>query len=796
MGRKFEKQNPKDKFIVEKLLPAMIEKMGEVNQNAADQIASMLIYPFKTAEGTQLGALKEPGVHWYFDMSGEANTGSPTYRIFDDSVMKVEQWQKFRQTFSDKRYFKEYSSDNVINGLLEEMSKETEYSENWWLRAYDIYSIWNPRQFTGNFYKATQNIDNNYFLFLDKQYPNDIKQELIDQGVLRDIFTETAKLCFWKRIPPEYKGKALDLLKRFGIPNSFINHSLYHADELNDYVKEYIIQLADTVDFPVVVNSANYNKCSLCHELIWSYIAKQSPTVLNELIQKYGCCVPLMNLNESFVPIEWDLFYSEKELSEKQENIQDKVEEEFQPKFRGDFEVLHINRQRYPASIMDGLCSVHEFNTVSEHFEAYKFGIEGQEIEFYKWLWRYSHSEDLVDNILYYYTGDDDSYRNTVPKSDVEFVLAVLKSEKCQDRGFCFDIDFVDTDYAFSKADQINQIAKNFEQVRCVTYPLAEKISAREYIPQIVSATASDSNVRTRISIDSLWDHVYVASDCNGQFQGQYLRTDLYSDGRYEGILLLSKSDDLNSYVRALATYVQEFYQTTVLITEAESFDWQREYFRLINDVRNFLSTSHEKINPNDIFGQTAKLNDVLDYGSEKRLWEHMTREKEKIFSCNTGKEPVATDNWRSFLDAKYKGRCQLCGGKTPTGEQKAHFWTFRIVKESENRLANLNSNLFCLCPSCHGEMRYGDFMGKNMSQLIDKAEMYASYFAEKLTSGELDDDFPPLIEELADDEIELEGFVRPIVCNVIVNGKDRAMAFSWEHFIKLSYILTVPNEE
>ena len=111
-------------------------------------------------------------------------------------------------------------------------------------------------------------------------------------------------------------------------------------------------------------------------------------------------------------------------------------------------------------------------------------------------------------------------------------------------------------------------------------------------------------------------------------------------------------------------------------------------------------------------------------------------------------------------------------------------------------------SNMFCLCPSCWGEMGQGDFMGKDMSELLEKALDYAEYLETKLKTDEMEDDFPSLVKEVWEDqefseeeESKLEGFHNPIVCRVMVNGKDRLMAFSWEHFMRIAFILSDTEE-
>ena len=59
MNRLLDPKNPKDKFIIETLLPYLVDHIeeSEFKRETADQISSMYVFPYRTSEGTKLGSL-------------------------------------------------------------------------------------------------------------------------------------------------------------------------------------------------------------------------------------------------------------------------------------------------------------------------------------------------------------------------------------------------------------------------------------------------------------------------------------------------------------------------------------------------------------------------------------------------------------------------------------------------------------------------------------------------------------------------------------------------------------------
>ncbi len=227
-----------------------------------------------------------------------------------------------------------------------------------------------------------------------------------------------------------------------------------------------------------------------------------------------------------------------------------------------------------------------------------------------------------------------------------------------------------------------------------------------------------------------------------------------------------------------------------------QSFNWKKEYFRLIRDIRSFMKETRPIIRSDELYGEICELNDIQNFGEEKRIWNLLKEKQNKIINSDSIESPDDYSNWRQFLSAKYKGHCQLCGMRTAVSYQDSYFWTFRIVKESDNRLANIKSNLFCLCPACHGKMRYGNLLGKDLSKVVEAAEIYGNFIEEQLSNQDNSSEMPPLISELVDENNDIEGFHKPIAFNVKINGKDDyKMVFSWEHFMRIAFIFSHLND-
>lgn len=785
MNRALDKNDPKDKFIIETLLPYLVDSIekSESKRDTVSQISSMYVFPYRTSEGTKLGSLREPGVSWYFDKNSEKKVvSSGGYRIFEDSVLNEKQAANFRKTFGEYCEITEFSDSAVIKDLLEKMSQESDYTSRWWTYAYDVFKLWRQEDFNSSLKKATEGMNNNKFLFLPDAYSDELKQRLLENGIFADIRLTSFKTCFWNLIKSHSdEKKAIDILINMGVPYTFVVDG-----EVNEYLLRYFEDLSDDVEYPVESWEKIAPKCELSHDIMLQ-IYRENEESLFEIAsdEDFNTGIVLKNVLGSYVPLSWDLFFAINDENDSDDEVQS------EQRTKSDLESLHIDSKEYTFNLLSGLESVREFSKVCEAADDYNLGITCETFEFYKWLWEYTHHDELVENILYYFT-DEDGERGTISDSELNFVLSVLSCEGISDKGYMFNMELYPEE-CFSNASVLNNINYHFKEIYCIVVGDLESFDVSDYLSQLLAAVNSVSNIQ-KIANDPIWNHVYLVDNEPDQYDDIYVRCKLYND-EYEDVLLLWKSSDEDFYIRALAKYVSERYDTEVDVAATEAFDWKQEYLRLAEDIRYFLSETRPIQKETEVYGYIADMADVITFGDEKKVWQNLIAQREKIVQQQVRKMPINLDNWRAFLAVKYNGRCQVCGNKTATGAQNAHFFTYRISKESESKLANMSSNMFCLCPSCHGEMQYGSYMGKNMAEVMEKANLYYEYYASKKDSDEMEDDDESLISELADEECELEGFSKPIVCNVVVNGKNRKMAFSWEHFIRMAFILADAEE-
>lgn len=787
MNRLIDYKNPKDKFIIETLLPYLVEHIEESDSKSEtiEQISSMYVFPYRTSEGTKIGSLKEPGISWYFDKNKEKKpVSSGGYRIIDDSVLSEKNAAKFRKTFNEYCGTSEFSDHAVIKDLLEKMSMESDYTSRWWTYAYDVFTLWRKEEFNSSLEMATKGMQNDRFLFIEDEYSNSLKQRLLKYNIFSDIRETSFKTCFWNLIKSRGdEKKAIEVLKKMGVPHTFVE-----AGRVNEHLVTFFERTSENVEYPVEFWEKEFEQCELSHDIMLQIYRENKDTffeIASDSDVNEG--MVLKNILGAYVPLSWDLFYSwkDEDAEEEKEDVFDNLDNQCEEKAKSALESLHIDEKEYEESLLNNLEQCHEFSEICGAADDYVFGVACEVAEFYKWIWTYSQHEEIIENILYFYT-DDDGERKQVPESDVEFVLSVLAGEDVVDKGYLFDINLI-AEECFDNAGGLNKISNRFQDIYCNVISNLKLFDVSGYLPQILAAVKSVSDIQ-RIAADPIWDHVYLVDDEPDYYNNVYVRCKVGND--YEDILLLWESSDDDSYIRALAKYVSEQYDTEVAVACAEAFDWQAEYLNLAKTIREFVTETRPVVQESEVYGYIADMADVPTFYDERKLWQKLFEQREKIVCQTVGKEPVNLDNWREFLASKYKGRCQVCGKKTAIGVQNAHFFTYRINKESENRLANLSSNMFCVCPSCHGEMQYGSYMGKDLNEILEKANLYWEYYDSKCDSDEMEDDYESLVAELANDSGEIEGFIKPITCDVIVNGKSRKMAFSWEHFIILAFVL------
>ena len=815
MNKIFSKENKKDKFIIDHLLPYSMKRIEEsVYSNAtADVVASMYIFPYKIENReVRLGSLKEPGVSWYFAPQDDRECVSAgSYRIFADYLLKLDQYKKLRQIFIERNIIADFSDDAVIKDLLSRMSKETEYTELWWTCAYDIYKLWKPESIVENFADATKSMNNNCFLFIPNYNGYKYKDALIKYNVFKDVISPIARNIFFDKIPRDELEKTWMFLKKLGVPSSFVYESLNRArpwmgykQYVNTYILKFVSDIGANTAFPVKKTGDMLKRCELSHNIFMNVIYNESKeafwdAVMAEDVNAYNSGIPVMNMEGEYVPLSWHLFYlnNEMEDTEDSDNYEDEDQEEangFHEKNLA-FEYLHIDAKLYDPEFIRNYDNIHEFSEICETADEYDID-EDMAVEFYKWAWGYSQHDELASNILGHYSSYGD-HRVTIDRKDNEFVLSVIDSFEREESGYCFNIN-MSAKEAFLYADIVNKTGRLLKNIYVILSSNPCHMDVRDYINRVLDAAVTDFTNKGIIESDEMWNHVYLVEDESESFDDTYIKCKVQQEysRHYEEAIVLWHSEDEDSYVRALAEYVRSYYGIYVQIED--SFDWKKEYLDLANGIRDFISERTERKSREDLGNFVAELSDVKSFGQEKKIWYALKHQKERLMTHDKVSCPINIKEWRSFLSSTYKGRCQLCGEQTITGEQNARFFTYRLVKPAQNKLADMYSNMFCLCPSCWGKMGNGSFMGKDMSNLLIRARDYVNYLENKLQTDEMENNFPSLIRELWEDQVlseeeeeKLEGFHNPIVCRVMVHGKDCLMAFSWEHFMRIAFILS-----
>lgn len=76
-----------------------------------------------------------------------------------------------------------------------------------------------------------------------------------------------------------------------------------------------------------------------------------------------------------------------------------------------------------------------------------------------------------------------------------------------------------------------------------------------------------------------------------------------------------------------------------------------------------------------------------------------------------------------AFLDHEYDGHCQICNSKLEVGQrQRPMYFLYRIVEfRGENKSANLEFNVLCLCPNCWVLEKYAGGPLKSIEEIALK---------------------------------------------------------------------------
>ena len=808
MDRPFDKDSAKDKFAVEQVVPFLLERIrhAEESQRTVDLATSMCVFPYRTGKGTRLGCLGEPDTSWYFTRDGAKTVSTKSYRILDTSVLKPDVVNGIKELLGRLELISEYSEAVVINELVDRMRNETHYTATWWECAFDVYGLWEQGKTRISLRDATSSMNNDSFLFRDEYCPPKLREQLIRFGVFRDINDAVAKEHFWDRLPRNGEAKARELLREMGVPTTFVA-----GGKINHRILDLVTRIANEVDFAMSLSKDDRRLCDLCHMLLFGRIYKDSSSTLLDMITSpeshFLKGIPVLNAAGQYVPLALDLFYADKDLpgSSPKKDAPPFVFDEDQLKRKrrrpiavpNSLERLRIDAKKYGKDMLDAIPSVHNFKEVVHPFSYYSLGlvgsIDGPEC-FYKWVWNHSQHERLAYNILRHFSGSKYT-QPTVPEEDVKLVLDVMDETEGGDSDCSFVI-VMGSDAAFDEARLLNRVPRLFPNVSVVTYGKFKEFDPHRYLEDVLVGANVSGSVRRSVRADSIWDNSYLVSCDDDRYAGDYLYARVFDRRDSRPAILFWPSSDEDYYATAVARYIDDTYGTAIADYIAADVDWRAQYRSLADGVDRFLSDCRDVEPVENIYGTTARLDDVRTFAEEKRIWEGLKAHRDLLLDPSSTGSPTGKGGNRMFLSSTYQGRCQLCGTRMAMGPQRSLYWTFRMVKKSDNELADLPANIFCLCPSCHGELQYGSYMGRDMTAIVNRSREYSSYIQRVIDSEEFDDNFPSAIEEFADDEIEIEGFHRPIVCDVIVNGIVRHMAFSWEHFMRIAFLLTDANDQ
>lgn len=304
--------------MTERLLPYMLDCIDTCKDSkvaTVEKVASMCIFPYKTKTGIRINSLKESGISWYYVKGENKETiSSESYRIFADNVVKPDLATRFRQIFHEYGYVSEFSDKVIIDEHIKKMSREKDYTFLWWNCAYSVLKLWNEGDLLHDFCQATRNIQNNKFLFLQNQFDQKLKDELIQLGIFSDIKDPVSMKLFWEKLSDKEYEKARKILKKMGVPCTCLEQD--NTNIVNKYILDFVKTIKQQVNFPVYQAEAGYRQCELCHELFMNWIFKESPNAFKNVVEDPEYCsgIVVQNIDGAFVPLSWSLFYSEKEL--------------------------------------------------------------------------------------------------------------------------------------------------------------------------------------------------------------------------------------------------------------------------------------------------------------------------------------------------------------------------------------------------------------------------------------------------------------------------------------------------
>lgn len=789
----------KQAFAINNLLPFYVTQMEtaqwDKNRKSliTERMAKMDIFPYITANGTKYGKMSEPGISWYYCKEGKNAKAISTesYKIIDSKKFNQALFDKIKFFFTEYGYLHEFSDKVVLENLIEKMGKEENYTEIWWKYAIDAFQLWDKKsdlgtQFTG----ATKNINNSFFLFDDKYCEPEFRELLERNQIYKDIRRVSGYKTYIASNLGAKEDSKIAFLKYLGVPSSFIKKERFNIWTADSRIVE-LFKTIGKCQFPVQPsNVLHYNLCRLS-EYVFTVIFKSDWYAAKNMMEddEAGKGIVVRNVDDAYMSRHCSLFYVDD--FDRQKYDQSRLNQ------------LLIKPGIYAQDMLEKLAyNVREINA----FDDYEFsGLNIKKLDFYRWAWQFTTNKGLLESIL--------DYCNRIGRAEKyqDFLLDVLDQAcgiKYDEAGefesinpfikiknpLTFNME-VDSKNIIKHYHTINSL---YEEEKCdVSFSINDAHLIKD-VPdlkgikkRIVDAVRNVVPKKaSEIEQSDFWRKIHWLDSYLPMVNtyGMYVHLH-HKDFRRKidrSIILLVKHQDRGSYLTAISRYIADVYG---IILNDITLDWKEAYAELAEGVDKFLSDKNQAIKTDDYISfPISYMDDVSTLNEETRIWNRLKNEYGLIKKNSVSETHF--EKWNEFLNDKYHGRCQLCGKRTVTGPSRYHFWTYRIVKGHDNILANMNSNLLCLCPKCHGELSYG-YKGRDLTDIKIKAKEYVEQL-EICLEEDIDDleTTDSIISDFSDQLNDYGEFHKPVVCDVVVNGETYKMKFSWEHFMQIAFLL------
>lgn len=770
--------------MVQKLIPYLLDQIkmvdiAEERHKLIARIARMKIFPYIGADGEiYIGSLLENNVSWFYLSGGEfrEERSSKNYRILSRKAMDDNIYNEIVRIFGpgadQSGYIHLFSNDVVIDAILDEMQHISDYSDDWWQGARDIYKLWNRQNSSSSFKRATRSIANNYFLFEEDYCDTAHKNMLLNLQVYKDIMRHPNAHIILDTVSEIDYPNIWRLLIMLGVPNRFSV-----SGNFNQHIFGLFEGVERNVKFPTDPSMKRDNiLCELSSYVVFSVIRRDDPLGYASLLvnEQYAGGIAIRNVIDGYVSLKYSMFYGER-INDNQEI----------PKELSNLENLHVPAPAY-TQVRTRNYAI-GYDSVNQSFSAYNVrNIRTDEITFYKWLWLYTHNDSLINVILNYLSTIGTTY---IPNDSNRFALNVIDSSNyLEPQTYSFRLRITAAE-AVEWRESINALYRNeyLANIFPIVSDALRKYDTNKDKYDIMSEVICDDSTRVGIERGEFWNRIYLLPDDLNVPNGTVIHVRYFLDGGYEPQpIILMGARDVSSRIRR---YVSEMFDVTIPETLSEKRNWSVDYRNLSYGIRSFISTTVELANDIQLDNSILSLDDLGDLDVEKRLWTQLKMTRDAIMSNNdTNHAGINMEilGLRGFIREKYHGHCQICGQQALVDEENDESIRYRIHNEDRNAFSDISANILCLCPACRGDMTFGNNR-RDMREVSRMANRYIVNLKKKLDETEVTSS--SVISQLASEGIFESRFENPIISPVCINGKQEQIYFSWEHFVRIAFM-------